>query len=102
MSDYDDFSEMGDSMFEALTEAEQIEAEDMLMHKAFNNSYRMVTKETTFTEILDAEPDGMTAVAHDVDNGHTTEDLENMIAFFEEYEEYEKCGVLLKLLNTKE
>lgn len=98
MGDFDDFSEM-DDMFEGLTELEQMEAEDILLHKAFNNSYRMVTKETTFTEILDADPEGVTAVAHDIDNGHTTEDLKNMIAYFEEVEEYEKCGVLLKLIK---
>lgn len=99
MSNYDDFSGMDDNMFEGMSEIDQIEAENKLMYKAFNNSYNIITKKTTFIKMLDDDIDGVTAIAHNLDTGFTSSDLENMIEYSIEFEEYEKCAVLHALLK---
>jgi hypothetical protein len=47
----------------------------------------------------DPSGEGYTTVAHDVDGGPTKSDLENIIIYFQEREEYEKCAVLHKMLT---
>ena len=96
---YDDWN---DPMFEGLSEIEQIEQEEELIALAFNNSYSIITKEVTFDELLirNEGVDMVTTVAHDVENGPTNHDLENIIIYFQEREEYEKCAVLHKMLTA--
>lgn len=97
----DDFDDWNDPMFEGLSEMEQIEQEEELIALAFNNSYSIITKEVTFDELLirnEGAIDGVTTVAHDVEDGPSKSDLENIIIYFQEKEEYEKCAVLHKML----
>jgi hypothetical protein len=36
---------------------------------------------------------------HDIDLGPSDDDIENMITWYEQYEEYEKCAELQKVLS---
>lgn len=97
---YDDWN---DPMFEGLSEIEKIEQEEELIALAFNNSYSIITKEVTFDELIirnEGSIDGVTTVAHDIESGPTNNDLENIIIYFQEREEYEKCAVLHKILTA--
>ena len=97
----DEFDDMEGSLFDGLSELEQMEREDELLDQAFNNSYSIITKEITFDELIirnDGSIDGVTTVAHDIEDGPTRKDLENIILYFQEREEYEKCAVLHKML----
>ena len=97
----DNFDDMDGALFDGLSELEQMEREEELIALAFNNSYSIITKEVTFDELLirnDSTVEGVTTVAHDIEDGPTKDDLENIIIFFQEREEYEKCAVLHKML----
>lgn len=81
----------------------------MNIHKTveigINNSYRILTGESTLDEIIaeasiqegeltiDSDPIFFINPEEDYDG----EDLDTMIEFFETREEYEKCGALLKI-----
>jgi hypothetical protein len=99
----DNFDDMDGALFDGLSELEQIEREEELITLAFNNSYSIITNEVTFDELLirnDSTVEGVTTVAHDIEDGPTKADLENIIIFFQEREEYEKCAVLHKMLHA--
>lgn len=102
-SDEENFDDWNDALFDGLSEIEQLEREDEILNKAFNNSYDIITKTVTFDELLakdynNPSGEGYTTVAHDIDGGPTKSDLENIIIYFQEREEYEKCAVLHKML----
>lgn len=98
---YDDFEDMDGTLFDGLSELEKMEAEEEILSKAFNNSYNIITKSVTFEELLEmnhTSVEGYTTLAHDIDGGPTKSDLENIIIYFQEREEYEKCAVIHKML----
>ena len=97
---YDDFT---DPMFDGMSEVEKIEEEERMLDMAFNNSYRIITSKITFSDLIElsaSENSNYTAVAHNIDDGPTDSDLENIIIYFQEKEEYEKCAVLHKMLTA--
>lgn len=90
------------SIFDGLSDIEKIEKENELLDEAVNNSYDIVTNKTTLGDLLLSKRDGEhTAIAHDMEDGWTNDDLEIFIAYFEKKEEYEKCATLLKILNDE-
>ena len=84
--------------YDKLSEAQQWEAEALIMDKAFRNSFLIVTKKKTFEEVMKKKDGAL--LAHDPDDGITDYELENMMDYFIEEEEYEKCATL-RDLNTK-
>lgn len=91
------------SIFDGLNEIEKIKKQEDLLNEAVNNSYDIVTKKTTLADLLLKRDDGdYTAIAHDMENGWTYDDLEIFITYFENKEEYEKCAVLKKILDESE
>lgn len=90
------------SIFDGLSDIEKIQLENELLDEAVNNSYDIVTNKTTLGDLLLSKEDGEhTAIAHDMEDGWTNDDLEIFIAYFEHKEEYEKCAVLQKILNDE-
>ena len=62
----------------------------------------MLTNKVTMDYVLDAsESEYGFVMAHNSHIGPTKVELENMILFFIETEEYEKCADLKKMLNRK-
>tara|TARA_R100000664_G_scaffold782_3_gene2294 strand:- start:1290 stop:1598 length:309 start_codon:yes stop_codon:yes gene_type:complete len=89
-----------------LSESERIHLEQMMVEKAFDNSYLVITKKATFEELLDRRDEfshvGTKAVLiYDPSEGWGTDEVEDMIDYYEELEEYEKCAELKKILDVQ-
>lgn len=102
-NDEENFDEWDGALFDGLSEIEKLEKEEEVLNMAFNNSYDIITKSVTFEELLeknhfDPYGEGYTTVAHDVESGPSLHDLQNIILYFQEKEEYEKCAVIHKML----
>jgi hypothetical protein len=84
-----------------LSEAEKYEMEQIMIQKAFENSYKVITKKTTFEELMTLKGAfGQRAVLiYDPSEGWDELVLEDMIHYFEDEEEYEKCAELKKILD---
>ena len=81
---------------------EEMQKEQKLLENAYNNSYLMLTNKVTMDYVLDAsESEYGFVMAHNSHMGPTKIELENMILFFIETEEYEKCADLKKMLNRR-
>ena len=88
---------------EELTLTEKINLENLMIDKAFNNSFMLLTKKKTFDELMhDKTVKGASAIlAHNPDEEIDDDTLENMMVYFEDSEEYEKCVVIRNILNNE-
>ena len=69
------------------------------MEECIRNTYEVLTMKQSIEDILDSEPKSIFfGNPFDI----TNEDIEEIIKFFEDTEEYEKCSELLELLKAKE
>jgi hypothetical protein len=76
-------------------------SDDMLMI-AFGNSYKIVTGETTYTQIVRDTEGDVVLLAHDPTTRKATlTELEDIIIFYEMVEHYEKCAVLKKIMDKR-
>ena len=89
-------------LFAGLTEGERIEMENMIMEQAFENSYKIITKKTTFEELMNVKSAfGQKAILiYDPSEGWDDDVLIDLIQYFEDEEEYEKCAELKKILDN--
>ena len=70
-----------------------------MIEECIRNTFDVLTNRQTIEEILDSEPKTMFyGNPFEVKD----EDINEMIEFFENTEEYEKCSELLELLKAKE
>ena len=94
--------ENDDELLPELNEAEKIHMEQVMIEKAFENSFKVVTKRTTFEELMDVKTKfGQRAILiYDPGEGYDDLVLEDMIDYFEGTEEYEKCAELKKILDN--
>ena len=70
-----------------------------MIDKCMINSYKVMTFKSTVEEILDENNKAM-FYGNPLD--YTTEDIDEVIEYFENTEEYEKCGELLEEKYAKE
>ena len=70
-----------------------------MIDKCMINSYKVMTFKSTVEEILDEDNKAM-FYGNPLD--YTTEDIDEVIEYFENTEEYEKCGELLEEKYAKE
>ena len=70
-----------------------------MMEECIRNTYEVLTMKQSIEDILDSEPK---SIFYGNPFDITDEDINEMIEFFENTEEYEKCGELLELLKAKE
>ena len=70
-----------------------------MIEECMRNTFDVLTNRQTVEEILDSEPKTM---FYGNPFEVTDEDINEMIEFFENTEEYEKCSELLGLLKAKE
>ena len=85
-----------------LTEIEQMELERKMVDLAFENSYTMLTTSMGFEEFMHeslGSGEG-TVLAHDPHEALTVEEVQGIIGYFEEKEEYEKCAELTQVLKS--
>jgi|TARA_R100000084_G_scaffold109297_1_gene75477 hypothetical protein len=80
---------------------EEAEKNSILLEKAFNNAYLVLTEAVTFETLLrNSYRNGDNAImAFDPERGPKKYELENMIIHFTEQEEYEKCAVIRDMLK---
>ena len=84
-----------------LSEEEKYHYEQMIIEKAFENSYQVLTKKTTFEKLMTRkEKYGMRAILI-YDPSEDPDELiyDDMIHYFEDLEEYERCAELLSIKN---
>jgi hypothetical protein len=98
-----DFNE-NEEEYNGLTLQQKLILEDLIVETAFNNSFMLITKRKTFEEILDMKAvDGNSAVmAHTPEEEMPIESLENMMAYFVETEEYEKCAEIRDIIIDRQ
>ena len=70
-----------------------------MIDKCMNNSYRVMTLKSTVDEILSKDKKAM---FYGDPFDYTNEDIDEVIEYFENTEEYEKCGELLEEKYAKE
>jgi len=70
-----------------------------MIDKCMNNSYRVMTLKSTVDEILSKNKKAM---FYGDPFDYTNEDIDEVIEYFENTEEYEKCGELLEERYAKE
>jgi hypothetical protein len=80
-----------------LTEYEKGIFDENLVNTAFNNSFNLITKRKTMVDVV--EETGSLILAHDPMTHLKINDLKNMLGYFIEKEEYEKCTEITKLVN---
>tara|TARA_Y100001970_G_C13827656_1_gene648110 strand:+ start:171 stop:494 length:324 start_codon:yes stop_codon:yes gene_type:complete len=95
--------------FNDLSESEKYHVEQMMIDRAYENSYKLITKKTTFEDLMDARSvyeskdksiEFRSILIYDPSEGWDDLHLEDMIDYFEETEEYEKCAELKKILDS--
>tara|TARA_R100001015_G_C4627792_1_gene187527 strand:- start:1332 stop:1637 length:306 start_codon:yes stop_codon:yes gene_type:complete len=92
-----------DDFLADLPEDEKYEYEQMLVDNAFENAYKVLTKKTTFEKLMDAKDKfGIKAIMIYDPSEEPDEDVwDDVIYYYEDLEEYERCAELLKLKNKK-
>jgi len=90
-----------DDFLPEMSETEKYEVEQMLIDRAFENSYLILTKKTTMDALMERKSKfGMKAMLMYDPSEKPDKDLfDDMIHYFEDNEDYEKCAELLKLKN---
>ena len=88
-----------------MTLSEKMAEEERVVDEAFNNSYLIITKRKRFEDLIELGPEikkgkKMAITAHNPEDDVDDETLENMIYYFEDLEEYEKCAELKKILDN--
>lgn len=83
-----------------LNEVQQMQLDAIILDTAYNNAWMLLTGEITFDELISSQfSEGKELVmAYDPDNGPKVEEFENMIAYFVEEEDYEKCAQLRDIM----
>ena len=70
-----------------------------MIDKCMNNSYKVMTQKSTIEAILENDDKAM-FYGNPLD--YNNEDIDEVIEYFENTEEYEKCGELLEEKYAKE
>ena len=84
-----------------LNESEKYHYEQMMIERAFENSYLVLTKKITFEKLMNRkEKYGMKAILiYDPSEEPKKVIYDDMIDYFEDEEDYEKCAELKKILD---
>ena len=94
--------ENNEESIDGYTEAEKYEMEQVMIEMAFENSYKIITEQTTFEKLLDARGNVEKAILiYDPVLGWGKDEIKDLIYYFEDTEEYEKCAKLKKILDVQ-
>ena len=78
-----------------------LEEEIEMIDAAYNNAFKFVTKRATITELM-AEQEDILFLPFDPDVPETVDMiLDDMITYFEDGEEYEKCSELAQIKKER-
>jgi hypothetical protein len=92
-----------DASDDFMKEIRKAELQDEILADAFDNSYRLLIKAISFDEMIeDKYRNDLDAVlAFDPELGPALSELENMIDFYIQEEDYEKCANLRDIMHIK-
>ena len=92
-----------DASDDFMKEIRKAELQDEILADAFYNSYRLLIKAISFDEMIeDKYRNDLDAVlAFDPELGPALSELENMIDFYIQEEDYEKCANLRDIMHIK-
>tara|TARA_R100000742_G_C4267542_1_gene85741 strand:+ start:771 stop:1079 length:309 start_codon:yes stop_codon:yes gene_type:complete len=84
-----------------MSKIEQMQMDAILLDKAYNNAWLVLSGQITFDELLglNFKKEESMIMAFDPENGPKQEELENMIAHWIDKEEYERCAKLQEILD---
>lgn len=84
-----------------LSEIEQMQLDAVLLETAYNNSYLVLTDQITFEDLLAKKfKSGHEAVmAYDPCSGPKECELDNMLSYYIDLEEYERCAKIRDILQ---
>ena len=103
MDNYDSFDDMEE--MDGLTLAQRMQVEELIIDTAFRNSFKIVTGRRSLEQMLDKksdDPNAMHAIcAHEPGEEPSLDTLENMMAYFVDTEEYEKCAEIRDIINVR-
>jgi|TARA_R110002072_G_scaffold106746_2_gene232999 hypothetical protein len=79
----------------------QMQMDQILLEKAFNNSYLILSGQITFDELISKnfKRQESMIMAFDPDNGPSEDELQNMIDHYIDEENYERCAKLQVILD---
>jgi hypothetical protein len=83
--------------YDDLNESEQYILEQELLNRAFTNSFNLITKRKKMKDIVNES--GGLLLSHDPFSDLFPDDLINMLDFFIEEEDYEKCAEVRDYIN---
>ena len=85
-----------------MSKIQQQQLDDILLDQAYNNSWLILSGQITFDELIQHEFNSGKEfiMSYDPDNGPKEEELENMIAYYIDTEDYEKCAKLQSILDN--
>ena len=72
--------------------------DDEMVYKAMINSYNLIIKDI-YIDVKNILKDGW--FAHDINNPLKREVLQNMLQYFKDIEDYEKCHDIKNVLDNK-
>jgi|TARA_R110000787_G_scaffold32722_6_gene86469 hypothetical protein len=100
MSNYDEQDEYEEGP-DPLQEIKQRQIDQEILADAFSNSYRILTNEMTFNDMLDDKfSENLTTVlAFDPEEGPMLYELENMLYYYADTEEYERCAKIRDIMH---
>tara|TARA_R100000353_G_C6489556_1_gene191364 strand:- start:128 stop:457 length:330 start_codon:yes stop_codon:yes gene_type:complete len=103
MDNYDSFDDM-DGM-NGLSLSQKLHVEELIIDAAFRNSFKIIIGGKKLDDLLDKESSDVNAMhaicAHEPGEEPSLETLENMMAYFVETEEYEKCAKIRDKINVR-
>ena len=83
--------------YDDLSETEQYIFEQELLKRAFTNSFNLLTKRKKMKDIVN-ETGGL-LLSHDPFSDYNFDEFTNMLDFFIEEEDYEKCAEIRDFIN---
>jgi len=98
MAEHNDRPEEKDDMMDQIA---QRQMDEILLDKAFNNAYLVLSGQITFEELIgrNFERDQTMVLSFDPDNGPEEHELQNMIDHYIDQENYERCAKLRDIMQ---
>jgi|TARA_R110000765_G_scaffold398858_1_gene493341 hypothetical protein len=92
-----------DEFLPEMSDSEKYEVEQMMIDRAFDNSYLVLTNKASMEDLLEEKSKfGMKGIMMFNPGEEPDEDLfDDVIYYYEDLEEYERCAELLKIKNKK-
>ena len=87
-----------DEFDDDFTLSEKLLNKELLLKEAFYNSYLLITKQAEFDKLF--EDTKVVVIAHDTESDIDKDVIDNVISYYEDEEDYEKCAELLKISKS--